>query len=88
VFLDPDTNKTFSIYKQNMEYRRGRGNGWFLLGVSADDDGEDKEQMEAFLIELACELIGLTRQKRGVKVVNRAEEQEDHMDEEEDEEEE
>jgi hypothetical protein len=44
--------------------------------------------MEAFLIELACELIGLTRQKWGVKVVNRAEEQEDHMDEEEDEEEE
>ncbi len=53
--------------------------------MSADDDGED---MEAFSIELACELIGLTRQKQGVKVVNRADEQEDHMDEEVDEDEE
>jgi hypothetical protein len=48
-----------------MEYRQGRGNGWFLLAVSANDEG-NKEEMEMFLLELACELIGATQQKRGV----------------------
>jgi hypothetical protein len=46
-----------------MEYRQGRGNGWFLLGVSANDDVEDEDQMEAFSLELACELIEETTQK-------------------------
>ena len=57
-----------------MEYRRGRGNGWFLLGVSADDDGENEDQMEAFLLELACEFIEEITQKQGVKVVNKVDE--------------
>jgi hypothetical protein len=52
-----------------MEFCQGRGNGWFLLAVSVDDKG-NKEEMEAFLLELACELIGATMQKRGVWVVH------------------
>ena len=27
VFIDPDSGKSFSIWDQNMEFRRGRGNG-------------------------------------------------------------
>ncbi len=69
VFHDPDTGNTFLIYDQNTEFRQGRGNGWFLLAVSANDR-ENKEEMEAFLLELACELIGATPQKRGVWVVH------------------
>jgi hypothetical protein len=52
-----------------MEFRQGRGNGWFLLAMSADDKG-NKEEMEAFLLELACELIGVTPQKRCVQLVH------------------
>jgi hypothetical protein len=37
VFYDPDTGNTFLIYDQNMEFCQGRGNGWFLLAVSAID---------------------------------------------------
>jgi hypothetical protein len=37
--------------------------------VSANDK-ENKEEMEAFSLELACELIGATPQKRGVRVVH------------------
>jgi hypothetical protein len=37
--------------------------------VSANYKG-NKEEMEAFLLELACELIGATPQKRGVQVVH------------------
>jgi hypothetical protein len=59
VFNDPDTGNTFLIYDQNMEFRQRRGNGWFLLAESANDEG-NKEEMEAFLLELAYELIGAT----------------------------
>jgi hypothetical protein len=52
-----------------MEFRCGRSNGWFLLTASADDKGNE-EEMEAFLLELACELIEATPQKRGVRVVH------------------
>ena len=69
VFLDPDTGKTFHVYQGNMEYRRGRGNGWFVLAVCSDDAGGEEENMEAFSLEVACELIGTTEQTRGVSVV-------------------
>jgi hypothetical protein len=52
-----------------MEFCLGRGNRWFLLAVSTDDKG-NKEEMEAFLLDLACELIEATPQKRGVLVVH------------------
>jgi hypothetical protein len=39
VFCNPDTGNTFLIYDQNMEFCQGRGNGWFLLAVSANDEG-------------------------------------------------
>ena len=56
-----------------MEFCLGRGNRWFLLAVSTDDKG-NKEEMEAFLLELACELIEGTTQTRGVQVVNKVDE--------------
>ena len=34
VFNDPDSGSTFSVWDRNMEFRRGRGNGWFVVGVS------------------------------------------------------
>jgi hypothetical protein len=70
VFLDPDTEKTFHVYQGNMEYRRGRGNGWFVLAISPDDAGGEEENMEAFSLEVASDLIGSTEQTRGVRVVN------------------
>ncbi len=33
VVRDPNSEKSFSIWEQNMEFRRGRGNGWFLVAV-------------------------------------------------------
>jgi hypothetical protein len=70
VFLDPDTEKTFHVYQGNMEYRRGRGNGWFVLAISSDDAGGEEENMEAFSLEVASDLIGSTEQTKGVRVVN------------------
>jgi hypothetical protein len=52
-----------------MEYRRGRGNGWFLLGVCADDEDDN----EASTLEIACELIGVTTQRDGVQVIHQNE---------------
>jgi hypothetical protein len=71
VFFDPDTSSTFSIWEQNMEFHRGKGNGWFLLAVNADCDNEDGEEgeLEAFSLELAIELIAETQQDIGVQVV-------------------
>jgi hypothetical protein len=49
-----------------MEFHRGRGNGWFLLGVCAEDGVGD----EVFTLELACEMIDETPQKDGIQVVH------------------
>jgi hypothetical protein len=67
VFYDPDTDNGFCIYDQNMEFRHGRGNGWFVLGVCSTIAVED----EGFLLEIACELIGGTPQKEGIQVMFR-----------------
>ena len=45
-----------------MEFCRGRGNGWFVVGVSADKP-DDESCNEPFSLEMACELIGATKQK-------------------------
>ncbi len=66
VFHDPDSGNDFSIWQQNMEFCHGRGNGWFLLGVCAENGVED----EAFTLELACKMIGDTPQKDGIQVVH------------------
>ena len=48
-----------------MEYRRGSNNGWYVIAVSAEEGVED----EVFSLELACELIELTQQASGVRVI-------------------
>ena len=67
VFHDPDTNKTYSIFEENMEYCRGSRNGWFVIAVSSEEGVEDDEP---FTLELACDLIGNTQQASGVKVIH------------------
>jgi len=69
VFHDPDTGATFSIWEKNMEFRRGRGNGWMLIATCADEDVDD----EPFTLEMACELIANTPQTAGIEVVKREE---------------
>jgi len=59
-----------------MEFRRGRGNGWFVVGISADNP-DDESRNEPFSLEMARELIGATRrQKEGVKVLQQVVEEE------------
>ncbi len=53
-----------------MEFPQGRGNGWFLVAVWADDE----DGTEAFLLEIACGLIGETPQKDGIQVILREQE--------------
>ena len=72
VFTDPDNNQTYSIFEENMEYRRGSRNGWFVIAECSEEGVED----EPFTLELACELIGNTPQASGVKVIHAAEEEE------------
>ncbi len=66
VFHDPDSGNDCCIWQQNMEFRCGRGNGWFLHGVCTKDGVED----EAFTLELACKMIVETPQKDGIQVVH------------------
>ena len=65
VFVDPDTDKTFSVYEKNMEFRRGRNIGWFVLA----SDNDDSEDCEAFSLEVACKVIGDTPQANGIIVI-------------------
>jgi hypothetical protein len=48
-----------------MEFCRGNRNVWFVVAVCAKEEVED----EVFTLELACELIGDTEQKRDAKVI-------------------
>ncbi len=72
VFHDPNSGNDFCIWQQNMEFLWGRGNGWFLLGVCAEDGVED----ETFRLELGCEMIGETHPKNGIQVVHQELDQE------------
>ena len=67
VFADPDTGKTFYVVEKNMEFRRGRNNGWFVLAVCLDQD--DSKDCEAFSLEVACKVIGDTPQANGIMVI-------------------
>jgi hypothetical protein len=67
VFWDPDKKTTFSIWEQNLEYQRGRGKGWLLIGVPADKNVAE----EGFTLELACELIGKTKQVDGIQIIRK-----------------
>jgi hypothetical protein len=53
VFRDPDSDNDFCIWERNMEFRRGRGNGWFLLGVCATNAVED-EAAAIHIAHLCC----------------------------------
>ena len=68
VFRDPDTLRTFYICEDNMEFRRGRENGWLVIGIWADNPGPD-EELEPYTLELACELIADYPQKDGIQVL-------------------
>jgi hypothetical protein len=56
-----------------MEFHRGRGNGWFLLGVCTEDEVED----EVFTLELACEMIWETPQHNGIQMLHQELDQEE-----------
>ena len=68
VFRDPDNNNcAFKVWDENLEYRSGRGGGWFVI-AECNDDPENPLQ-EPFTLEIACELIGETEQEEGIQVV-------------------
>ena len=66
VFRDPDTGKVFNVHEGNLEFHRGKGNGWHVIGVNADDE----DDVEAFQLEVACDCIGSTSQREGIQVVH------------------
>ena len=73
VFRDPDTDLAFKVWEQNLEFRRGRGDGgWYVIGECADDP--NNVQTEAFTLEIACQLIGETEQEEGIQVIQKDEE--------------
>ncbi|KAL3772048.1 hypothetical protein ACHAWU_008070 [Discostella pseudostelligera] len=67
VFNDPDTGTTMSIWDKNMEFWRGKSNGWMVIATSADDNVED----EPFALEVVCDLIGQTQQIDGVTIIHK-----------------
>jgi hypothetical protein len=72
VFRDTDKEMAFKVWEENLEFRRGRGDGgWFVIGECADDP--NNVQTEAFTLEIACQLIGETEQEEGIQVVQKDE---------------
>ena len=66
VFWDPDTKVNFTIHKDNLEFRRGKGDGWNLIGNSSDESVKD----EGFAIGgMIIGMIAETEQAKGVEVI-------------------
>jgi hypothetical protein len=42
VFHDIDYNITYTVYDGNLEYLKGRGGGWCVIGLPPDYDGDDR----------------------------------------------
>ena len=67
VFLDPDTEETFTVFGNNLEFRRGRDGGWNIIAVSSDESVED----EGFVIgQMLVDLIAETEQAYGVQIIH------------------
>ena len=70
AFFDPDDRKTYTVAKENLEFRRGRKDGGWYLICESNVIGDEAE---AFSIELANELIGSTQQMAGVEIIRHEE---------------
>ena len=68
VFLDPDTNLTFVVAPENLEWQRGKNGGWCLI---CEEVGG--KEIEAFDIQVANELIGKTKQADGIEILRQEE---------------
>ena len=72
VLYDPDTKKTCTIHSGNLEWHtRGKEatyTGWYLVGVTADDDAQAWEICDA-----VCDIIADTPQADDVQVIRRDE---------------
>ena len=67
-FKDPDTGDIFTVAPQNVEYRRDKGSrDWHL--ICEKNGGVNDEDVEAFTIELANELISSYPQAEGIQVI-------------------
>ena len=66
MFLNPYSELTFTVASENCEYHRGKKVGWHLICEPNDNDGESN----AWDIELACELIGKTKQLEGINIIS------------------
>ena len=70
AFFYPDDSKTYTVASENLEFRRGRKDGGWYLICESNVTGDE---VEAYSIELANELIGDTQQIAGVEVLKEAE---------------
>ena len=66
-FVILNNNCAFKVWEENLEYRSGRGGGWFVI-MECNNDPENPLQ-EPFTLEIACELIGETEQEEGIQVI-------------------
>ena len=64
VFLDPDTDLTFVVAPENLEWQCGKNGGWCLI---CEEVGG--KEVEAFDVEVANELIGETQQADGIEIL-------------------
>ena len=65
VFWDPDAEANFTVYKENLEFHRGKDGGWHFIGNSSDESVED----EGFAIgDMIIGMIANMEQRSGVDI--------------------
>ena len=69
VFYDPDNGVNYTVHPGNMEYQRGRGGGWMVIGIPPEDCGLEDEPFEIGV--LLMELIVDTMQVDNITMIRK-----------------
>lgn len=88
VFHDPDVGITYTAFDGKLEWRRGKTNGWCVLGIPPEWDGKSMDNLEPYVIRtnIIGEMVMDTEQPKriNVEVVKERPENEGSTDSEED----
>ena len=64
-----DDDITYTIFSRNLEYQKGRGGGWCVLGMPPQYDRIDDDVLEPWMInDVLIEMIKDTEQPKSNKV--------------------
>ncbi len=82
VSYDVDNKVNYTVHPGNMDFQRGRGGGWMVIGIPQDDCGLEDEPFE--IGEMLMGLIVDTQQADNITMLRKENREEDDDDDDDD----